>query len=68
MKLTQKHLRLISGFCILLAAVISILSRNYNNNNPENNNNFWYWLSIAIMFIALILLVPWIKDKKNSGS
>jgi hypothetical protein len=40
MKLTQKHLRLLSGLFILLGAVIAVFTRNYNTNNPEDTNNY----------------------------
>ena len=68
MKLTQKHLRLISGILILLGAVIAVLTKTYNSNNPENPNNYGSWLGIIVMITGLIFLMPWIKDKKDSNS
>lgn len=59
MKLTQKHLRLISGFCMLLGAILTILLK---------EKKFWQWLGIVFMFIGMILLAPWIKEKKDNGS
>lgn len=63
MKITQKHLRLLSGFLILLGAVVAVLTRNYNANNPDDPNNYGQWLGMVIMIIGLVLLAPWIKDK-----
>jgi hypothetical protein len=68
MKLTQKHLKMLSGLFLLLGAVIVILTKNYNENNPEDLNNYGKWLGIFIMIIGLVFLAPWIKDKNNHSS
>jgi hypothetical protein len=53
MKLTQKHLRLISGLCMFLGAVLTILLKDIN---------LWQWLGVVFIFIGLLLLAPWIKE------
>ncbi len=68
MKLTQKHLRLLSGLLILLGIVITVLTRNYNANNPEDLNKYGQWLGIGIIILGIILLAPWIKDKNDSNT
>lgn len=67
MKLTQKHLKVLSGVFFLLGVVIIILTKTYNKNNPEDHNNYGKWLGVFIMIIGLVFL-PWIKDKNDSGS
>ena len=61
MKITNKFLQILGGFCFLAGAVI----KNYNVNHPEEHNSYGKWISIAVMIIGLILLMPWVKDKEQ---
>ena len=65
MKITQKHLRLLSGVLVLLGVVITVLTRDYNANHPDDPNNFGQWLGIGIMIAGMLLLAPWIKNEKE---
>jgi drug/metabolite transporter (DMT)-like permease len=64
MKITQKHLRVLSGILILLGAIIAVLTRNYNAGNPDDPNHYGQWLGIGLMIAGLVLLAPWVKDQK----
>jgi len=44
---------------MLLGAILTILLK---------EKKFWQWLGIVFMFIGMILLAPWIKEKKDNGS
>ena len=55
MKITQKHLRIISGFIVIVGAVIAILFESAVMN----------YLGIGICIVGMILLAPWIKNKKE---
>jgi len=63
MKITNKTLQILSGFCILVGVIIGLVTRKYNANHPEDPNIYGKWIGIAIMIIGLILLMPWVKDK-----
>lgn len=65
MKITNKHLQFLSGFCILTGIIITLLARKYNANHPDNPHKWIEWISYGIMIIGLILLMPWIKDKEK---
>jgi hypothetical protein len=65
MKITQKHLRLLSGFLLLIGAIVGILTGNFNTKHPEDPNVYGKWISIGIMIIGLVLLAPWIKEKEK---
>lgn len=64
MKITNKTLQILSGFCFLLGVIIGLVGRRYNINHPDDPNTYWKWISIGIMIIGLILLMPWIKKQK----
>jgi uncharacterized protein YjeT (DUF2065 family) len=65
MKITSKHLRLISGFLFLSGTIIIAITFSYNSKHPEDPNTYGRWVGIGVMIIGLILLAPWIKDKDN---
>jgi len=65
MKITQKHLRRLSGFLILIGVIASILISNFNTKHPEDPNVYGKWISIGIMIIGIVLLAPWIKEKEK---
>jgi hypothetical protein len=65
MKITNKFLQILGGFCFLAGAIIGIIFRNYNGNHPEEPVSYGKWISIAIMFIGIILLMPWVKNKEQ---
>jgi uncharacterized protein YjeT (DUF2065 family) len=65
MKITNKFLQILGGFCFLAGAVIGLIIRQYNVNHPEEPNSYGKWIGIAVMIIGLILLMPWVKDKEQ---
>ena len=52
MKITQKHLKFLSGFLILLGAIVASIY-------------VQFLIGIGIMIIGLILLASWIDTKKK---
>lgn len=36
MKITNKFLQILSGFCILAGVIIELLTRKYNANHPDD--------------------------------
>ncbi len=54
MKITEKRLRFISGLTLLTGAIVSALS-----------DSIGEYVGIGIMIVGLILLIPWVKDKKE---
>lgn len=65
MKITTKFLQILSGICILVGVIITLLARKYNANHPDDPLKWLEWISYGIMIIGLILLMPWIKDKEK---
>ncbi|MBN1387414.1 MAG: hypothetical protein JW965_03155 [Bacteroidales bacterium] len=51
MKITQKHLRLLSGFLVIAGALVAIFFESAVMN----------YVGIGICIVGLILLAPWIK-------
>ena len=65
MKIRQKHLRFISMSVLLVGVIIHTLTKKYNANNPDDPNTYGQILGICLMISSLILLAPWIKEKKD---
>jgi hypothetical protein len=65
MKITNKTLQFLGGFCFLAGAIVGLIVRKYNANHVEDPNTYGKWIGIAIMIIGLILLMPWIKNKEQ---
>ncbi len=63
MKITQKHLRILSIFFVLLGVVIYILTKYLAQKNLEEPNNIGKWVGIGIMIVGLILNMPWLEKK-----
>lgn len=64
MKITEKQLRLLSGLLFLIGAIIVVLTNNFNAKHPDDPILFGKWTGIGVMIIGLVLLAPWVKDKK----
>jgi len=63
MKITQKQLRILSGFCILLGAIVVVITNYLTDKNLSEPNKIWKWAGIGIMIVGLILLMPWVEKK-----
>ena len=55
MKITQKHLRIISGILVIAGALIAIIFESAVMN----------YVGIGICIVGMILLAPWIKDEEK---
>ncbi|GEM_PF-1696717 len=63
MKITQKHLRILAGFCVLLGVVIYLLTKYLAQKNLEEPNSISKWIGIGMMIVGLILNMPWLEKK-----
>lgn len=66
MKLTQNHLRWMGRICVIIAALIFVVTEYMEKKNLGEPSNVWKWVSIGIIIVGLFLLMPWLerKDKK----
>jgi hypothetical protein len=55
MKITQKHLRIISGILVIAGALVAIIFESAVMN----------YVGIGICIVGMILLAPWIKEEKE---
>ena len=55
MKLTPKHLRILSGLLLLAGALLNVLTEGKGK-----------YVGIGIMVVGIILMMPWIKEKKEN--
>jgi len=53
MKITNKHLRLLGGFLVLVGAVVNVLTEKAGD-----------YIGIGIMVAGIIVMMPWVKEKK----
>jgi len=68
MKITQKHLRILAGFCVLLGVVIYLLTKYLAQKNLEEPNSISKWIGIGMMIVGLILNMPWLEKKDKELS
>jgi hypothetical protein len=54
MRMTPKQLRLLSGLLVLAGAIVDVLTEGKGR-----------YVGIGIMVVGIILLMPWIKEKKE---
>ncbi|MEZ5001344.1 MAG: hypothetical protein R2744_13425 [Bacteroidales bacterium] len=65
MKITSKHLRIVSGFLLILGAVLIAIRSSYNQSHPDDAYRYLRWTGIGLMIVAIILQAPWIKDDEK---
>lgn len=63
MKIKQKHLRILAGFCVILGVIIYFLAKYLAQKNLEEPNTIWKWVAIGMMILGLILNMPWLEKK-----
>ena len=65
MKITKKHLDLLSGLFLILGALVVVLTNSFDETLKIETSKFWKWIGIGIMIVGLIFKMPWIKDNKD---
>jgi hypothetical protein len=65
MKITKKHLDLLSGFFLIVGALVVVLTNSFDETLKIETSKFWKWIGIGIMIVGLIFKMPWIKDTKD---
>ena len=63
MKITDKHLQILSGLACLLATIIFLLTKSYNKTHIADPILYGKWISYFLFIVGLFLLMPWRKKK-----
>ena len=54
MKITNKQLRFLGGFIVLVGAIVNVLTEGIGQ-----------YISIGIMVLGIIVMIPWVNEKKE---
>ena len=57
-------MKILSGIFSLIGVIVTAYTSHYNKTHENDPNSYGHWVGIFLLFVGLILLMPW-KKKKN---
>ena len=63
MKITNKSLKIIAGLLMAAGFILKFIIMDYNDNHPMDPIMYENWVLIGLFMIALLVMMPWVKDK-----
>jgi len=63
MKLSNSQMKILSGIFSLIGVIVAAYTSRYNKTHENDPNNYGHWIGIFLLFVGLILLMPWKKEK-----
>ena len=61
MKISDKQMKILSGFFLLLGAIVVAYSINFNKAHESDPNNYGKWIGLSLFLVAMVFLMPWKK-------